>query len=141
MASDVLNLSGMTNSGSQTDLFVLPMSYDPFSLTGGTAAEAELAAAGEIQMVSLSGDQWVNAVDLNIGGTPDFMGVGPWNSADTLLGEYGVNTTTHTVWGRIGPQTASSAWCRALDLGFAGRRCCWTAWLGMAAAETGQRAE
>ena len=75
------------------------MSYDPNSLNGGTAVEASLAAAGDIYLASQEGvGQWVNAVDLNIGGTPDFMGVGAWTNADTLLGEYGVNTTTHTVW-------------------------------------------
>ena len=99
VTSDVLNLSGMTNSGSQTDLFVLQMSYDPYLLAGGTAAAAGLAAAGDIYLVSQNGNgQWVNATSLNIGGTSQFMGMGAWTSADTTLGEYGVNTANDTVW-------------------------------------------
>ncbi len=71
-----------------------------FNFGGGT-----LLAGGNLSTtlpMILTGNcgsgQWVNATSLNIGGTSQFMGVGAWTSADTVLGEYGVNTANDTVW-------------------------------------------
>lgn len=86
LASDVFNLSGMVNSGSQTDQFTLRMSYSASQLPGGSVAE----------LVSYSGTNWENAVLEDIGGTPLFMGVA---SPDNILGHYGIDPGTgNTVW-------------------------------------------
>lgn len=44
----------------------------------------------------LDNGNWVNAVDGNTGGTPNFV-LGAWNSSYTL-GTYGVDTTNNTTW-------------------------------------------
>jgi hypothetical protein len=97
LISDVLNLSGMANSGSQTDKFTLRMSYSPSALSND--AETTLAAAGQIYLVSynVTTSLWENAVLSNFG-TSDvvFMGVG--SSPDGVLGHYGISTTSNTVW-------------------------------------------
>jgi fibronectin-binding autotransporter adhesin len=99
LASDVLNLSGMVNSSGELDVFTLQLTYDPTALPGGVDAEADLAAAGSIYLATnpTTTIYWENAVLSNVG-TNDiaFMGVGA--TPDGILGHYGVNTTTHTVW-------------------------------------------
>ncbi len=86
LASDVFNLSGMIKSGSQTDQFTLRMSYSP----------GQLPAGDMVELFSLSGSVWENAVLGNIGGTAQFMGV---NSPDGILGHYGIDPGTgDTVW-------------------------------------------
>ncbi len=103
-------VDGQTKDGSvHTDTFVLQMTYDPLGVMARTGL-SELAAvqAGLIQMdyldMGLDGiagtadDQWKPAVLGNFGSTHDhFVGVAPWNN-DTTLGDWGVNTTNHTVW-------------------------------------------
>ena len=115
-ASDVLDLSGMpaidneTRDGStHVGTFVLAVSYNPASITVRTGlSELAAAQAGLIQMDYLdfglddvpgtSDDLWLPAVDGNFGSTNDtFMGVEPWNG-DMTLGDWGVNTSNHTVW-------------------------------------------
>ncbi|MEN6451058.1 MAG: autotransporter-associated beta strand repeat-containing protein [Thermoguttaceae bacterium] len=99
VVSDVFKLSGMTDSGSQTDVFTLKMSYSPSQLRGGADAELGLANAGLIEMVSFNTttNLWENAVAENIG-TNDirFMGVGA--TPDGILGHYGIDPATDTVW-------------------------------------------
>ena len=97
LASDVFNLSGMTNTGSQTDQFTLRMSYSPGQLSAGDVAE----------LFSYNGANWVNAVLGNIGGTAQFMGV---SSPDGILGHYGIDPGAgNTVWAVL-TTTASSPW-------------------------------
>ena len=94
-ASDILTLWGMADLGSdQTDTYVLSMSYDhhrllPFQFGKGLLG---LAARDE------NGD-WVNAVDMNFGGTKKFV-LGPWKPGYGL-GTYGIDLKTHTAWAVI----------------------------------------
>lgn len=100
LVGDVLNLSGMENDGSQTDQFTLQMSYNVDALPGGADAEAALAETGKIQLVYYNETEslWQNAAQGNIGDSNEvlFMGVGSTN--DGLLGHWGIDTLTHTVW-------------------------------------------
>lgn len=78
------------NANCVTDQYVLSLSYDsalvrPTQLGTGFC----LAARNE------SG-AWVNAVDLNQGGTKKLV-IGRWKSG-YALGTYGVDPATHTVW-------------------------------------------
>ena len=50
-------------------------------------------------MVTRAHGQWVNAVDVNDGGTRHFV-VGPYKSTYGL-GTYGVDPHTHTAWAVI----------------------------------------
>ena len=70
------------------------MSYDkmrfwPYSVGKGGFGIATKDANGN----------WVNAVDMNLGGTKKFV-VGPWNSSYEL-GTYGVDPRAHTAWAVI----------------------------------------
>jgi hypothetical protein len=91
--SDILSLWGMaTTLGSvQTDTFTLSLSYAPAptTATNGAFGIASVDANGA----------WVNAVDLNTGGTKKFV-AGPWQ-ANYGLGTYGVDTSTGTAWAVI----------------------------------------
>jgi hypothetical protein len=95
LASDILTLWGMTDLGqSNTDTFVLSLSYDPTKLSvtqinGGAFGLATRSSYGS----------WVNAVANNNGGTFKFV-QGPWNSSYGL-GTYGVDTATNTAWAVI----------------------------------------
>ena len=53
LRSDVLDLEGMTGGGSQTDPFTLQMSYAP--------------SGGAVELATLVGGKWENAVAANIG--------------------------------------------------------------------------
>ena len=86
IASNVLDL-GFSGA---VPTYVLQMQYDPASLTGGAGREASLAAAGTINVIYNNGGTWTGA------GT-NFAGVGAYGS-DMTAGDYGVNTSTHTVW-------------------------------------------
>ena len=46
----------------------------------------------------INADHWINAVDSNFGGTPNYLGNQPYNSSLLALGNYGVNTVDNTVW-------------------------------------------
>jgi len=99
----------------QTDAYVLSMSYDhrsaPARLGTGEFGLAARDASGK----------WVNAVDLNAGGTKAFV-VGPW-TAKYGLGTHGVDPRTRTAWAvvnhdgafRVGPldEDGVVARCRA----------------------------
>jgi len=91
-ASDILNLTGMADLGSdRTDIFSLSMTYSDLSSLyhrGGFG----LATKDE------SGN-WVNAVDMNFGGTKLFI-LGPWKS-QYGLGTYGIDPSTKTAWAVI----------------------------------------
>lgn len=90
--SDVLSLWGMANTlgSDQTDPYVLSMRYDPTGLDG-------LVQAGQVYLMTPdAGGKWVNAVDLNHGGTKTFV-LGAYNAAYGL-GTFGVNPQDHTAW-------------------------------------------
>jgi hypothetical protein len=94
-ASDILTVWGMADLGSaQTDTYVLSMSFDhhrllPFQFGKGLLGLAARDGNGD----------WVNAVDMNFGGTKKFV-FGPWKSGYEL-GTYGIDLKTHTAWAVI----------------------------------------
>ena len=118
LASDVLELSGIftvngqTRHGSvHTDVYVLEMGYDPAEIARITGlTEFDAAAAGLMTLgyldrgpdglLGTDDDRWTLAVAGNFGSAnAQFMGDRPWSDLmDTTLGDYGVDTLTHTVW-------------------------------------------
>jgi len=89
LASHVLTLWGMSDLGSdQTDTFVLSISYDKMPTHQGNGAFG-------IATKNADGN-WINAVDMNVGGTKQFVH-GPWKSSYGL-GTYGVDPRTKTAW-------------------------------------------
>ena len=84
--SDILILSGMKDEEGHIDQFTLQMSYLPDALPGGADNEAALAAAGSIV--------------LDVSYRTQFMGVG--SIPDGVLGHYGININSHTVWAVVG---------------------------------------
>ena len=101
LASDVLNLSGMSNGGS-TDTFVLQMKYDPNELSGGLANESALAAGGAIHLAWLDSSTWKNAILGNVGANSGATNVqGSWADAGggtMALGAWGVDIANDVVW-------------------------------------------
>ena len=94
-ASDVLYLWGMTNgiATKQTDVFVLSMSFDP-------TATSSSYENGHTYLVTQKDDgSWVNAVDLNFGGTKAFV-LGAYENSYGL-GTYGIDPTHNTAWAVI----------------------------------------
>jgi len=92
-ASDILTLWGLTDVGAtQADTYALSLSYDP---TATTPSAIQAGAFGLVTRAT-SSNAWVNAADLNAGGTQTFV-LGPWNSGCTL-GACGVDTNAHTAW-------------------------------------------
>jgi hypothetical protein len=90
IASDVLSLWGMTDIGtSHCETYVLSMSHDNKVKPGKILGLVSRDSSGK----------WVNAVNLNTGGTTTFVS-GPWNS-DYGLGAYGVDPAAHTAWAVI----------------------------------------
>jgi hypothetical protein len=89
--SDVLTLWGMSNLGTvdQTDKFALSLSFAASSIS------ADALSSYFIGSKDANGN-WVNSVDLNSGGTKNFV-VGAYS--DTYgLGTYGIDTATNTAW-------------------------------------------
>ncbi|MDD2310103.1 MAG: twin-arginine translocation signal domain-containing protein [Desulfuromonadaceae bacterium] len=95
-ASDILVLQGMTaQMGSkQTDIFAISLSYDKTKAT-----DAQIQAGAFALSTPDGSSNWVNAVSLNSGGVKKFV-LGPWKSS-YVLGTYGVDTATNTVWAVI----------------------------------------
>ena len=88
LASDILTLGGMSMlPGDETDEYVLSMSY-----TG----KGRLPNGGFGIAAQDNHGNWVNAVTMNTGGTPDFVS-GPWDSSYGL-GTYGIDPATKTAW-------------------------------------------
>jgi len=114
--SDVVDLTGMGivdepkyHGSLHTDTFVLQMSYNSLAFEARTGlSELGAANAGFIQMEYLDqgvdelagtgDDQWKLAVLGNFGGTSHFVGVQPYNSSFFVLGDYGVDVISHSVW-------------------------------------------
>jgi hypothetical protein len=75
----------------QGDTYALSLSYDPKKVRPSQLISGKFGmAAKEL------GGSWVNAVDLNFGGSKTFK-YGPWRSTYGL-GTYGVDPSTSTVW-------------------------------------------
>ncbi len=84
--SNILSLWGMAALGSdRTDTFALSLSYDP-DYSGGV-----------ILMARDAGGRWVNAVDVNIGGTQKNFQAGAYHPGHGL-GSYGYDPATRTAW-------------------------------------------
>jgi hypothetical protein len=93
LTSDILRLSGMslTMGGSQTDQYVLSMSYAPGAVKSAQVKSGKFGVVAK----NMNG-MWVPAVNLNAGGTKTFVR-GPWKSSYGL-GTYGVDPKTHKAW-------------------------------------------
>ena len=92
LISDILTLWGMANFGTeQTESYTLSLTYNyAKSIPAlGNAGIATLDARGN----------WVNAVDMNYGGTKKFV-KGPWKTGYGL-GTYGIDPSTKTAWAVI----------------------------------------
>jgi len=75
----------------QGDTYALSLKYDPRKVRPSQLISGKFGmAAREL------GGSWVNAVDLNFGGSKTFK-YGPWRSTYGL-GTYGVDPSTSTVW-------------------------------------------
>jgi hypothetical protein len=91
LASDILTLWGMADLGSEeTDTYVLLMSFDK------NAPRQHLGNGGFGIATRDADGNWVNAVDMNFGGTTNFV-KGPWKPGYDL-GTYGVDASTKTAW-------------------------------------------
>jgi hypothetical protein len=87
------NLTGLLpNSDADyvTDQYVLSLSYDP------TLVPVSKLGTGFCLAAKDAGGNWVNAVNLNEGGTKKLV-IGGYKSSYGL-GTYGVDPSTHTVW-------------------------------------------
>jgi len=94
-ASDILTLWGMADLGTdQTGVYTLSMSYDFGRLLPMQFGQGMLGLATRDE----NGD-WVNAVDMNFGGTKKFV-FGPWKKGYEL-GTYGIDPKTYTAWAVI----------------------------------------
>jgi len=94
LASDILTLWGMAELGTeQSDIYVLQMTFDK------NAPREHLGNGGFGIATRDASGNWVNAVDMNIGGTTKFV-KGSWNSSYPL-GTYGVDASTKTAWAVI----------------------------------------
>jgi hypothetical protein len=95
LASNVLTLWGMADLGTdQTDTYTLSMSYD------STRVEPLHLGSGGFGIATRNEDGgWINAVDMNFGGTKKFVW-GAWNP-NYKLGTYGLDPHTHTAWAVI----------------------------------------
>jgi hypothetical protein len=89
--SDILSLWGMSELSEilKTDTYALSMTFD--------LAKMAPIGCGGISIASLDkSGKWVNAVDLNFGGTKKFV-LGPYK-AGYGLGTFGVDPKTKTAW-------------------------------------------
>jgi hypothetical protein len=107
LGADVVDLNGIATG----QVYVFQMSYDETLFAAGE--EARAAAAGQLYLVALNeingrdtaagtpDDLWVNAVDLNNGGSGSGANkqlvLGAWSN-DLTVGHYGVDTTNNVVW-------------------------------------------
>jgi hypothetical protein len=95
VASDILTLWGMSELGKDhTDVYTLSMTYDHKSLR-----PLDLNKSIFIIATRDANGNWVNAVNINDGGTKRFV-VGPWKHG-YQLGTYGFDPSMHTAWAGI----------------------------------------
>jgi len=92
--SDILTLWGMSDLGNvdKTDAFALSLSF------AGSQISATDLSSYYIASKDANGS-WVNSVELNTGGTKNFV-LGAYSDAYGL-GTYGIDTTTNTAWAVI----------------------------------------
>lgn len=114
LLSDIVSVDGMAKTGGQTSgsrqetgLFVVQLNYNTSMLDANTAQS--LANRGGFAVGYLNedydaipgptpGDMWQLAVAGNFGGTASYK-FGAFDPAtDFVLGRYGIDTSTHTVW-------------------------------------------
>lgn len=94
LISDIVNLTGMQNSGSSslTDVFTLEMTYDESLLNG---FETDGVAHGTIYIAWNNNGNWVNAVTGNSTTASNYKGaIAPTG----VLGDYGIIPGSNTVW-------------------------------------------
>lgn len=82
------------NAESATDVYTLSLSYNKNKLSNQNDI-----LKGKFGLAARNGNKWVNAVDLNYGGTKNFR-LGPFEEGYDL-GTWGVDTDTNTVWAVI----------------------------------------
>ena len=85
--SPVVRFSGFSDTGA--NVYVIRMTYDP-----------ALAGVNAICLGRYDGTAWVRAVDANTGGTANDLGLNHPYAPDTdfVLGNYGADAASHTVW-------------------------------------------
>jgi hypothetical protein len=102
-ASDVANVSSVSGA------LALQMKYDS-SLFGDGGAAA--GAAGKLFLGYLNGGAWANAgsagVSYNKGNEPLATLLGNSTSLGTFVGDWGYDTTSHTVWAVLGSLASST---------------------------------
>lgn len=86
LSSDILVLWGL-------DSYIGSSQPDTYSLS--LTSKLNVTTISRLAALDASGN-WVNAVNLNLGGTPAFK-AGPWN-ASYPLGSYGVDAASNSVW-------------------------------------------
>ena len=101
LISDVVRISGMDDIAGLTDTYVLQMSYNE-ALLG--IHEAGGVNHGNIFIVWNNGGNWVNAVEGNDNGTGLGNYVGGLAAITNVLGDYGINPGTNTVWAVLNHQ-------------------------------------
>jgi hypothetical protein len=94
-ASNIFTLWGMAGTGSEApDVYTLSMSYDPQQLVPAQLGKGLFGLAARDEH-----GNWVNAVDMNLGGTKKFF-LGPWKPG-YKLGTCGIDPGTCTAWAVI----------------------------------------
>jgi hypothetical protein len=93
LRSNIATLWGMPDFvKSETDTYTIALTYEE--------ENTPYLSSGSVGIASLNGEgKWVNTVDLNYGGTKNFV-LGPWDPAYGL-GTYGIDTDTNTAWAVI----------------------------------------
>ena len=89
--SDILTLWGMSDLGNvdKTDTFALSLSFAASGI-GADALSSYYIASKDVN------GNWINSVDLNSGGTKNFI-LGAYSDAYGL-GSFGIDTATNTAW-------------------------------------------
>lgn len=84
----------LTLNGTDGDIVVLQMSYDPASLVSVNEQDLRLS------WLDTSSDEWVLAIDGNTGGSPALI-QDAYNNSHFTLGNHGIDTVNNTVWAVI----------------------------------------
>jgi len=89
--SDVLTLWGMSDLGNvdKTDTFALSLSFAASGISADALSSYFIASKD-------ANGNWINSVDLNTGGTKNFI-IGAYSNTYTL-GTYGIDAATNTAW-------------------------------------------